>query len=61
MPTQQIAAGTAIPHIGQTSELLTRLERLGLLHKGTERAGRPNAWTLSAPGEPAAHALADRW
>jgi AcrR family transcriptional regulator len=58
---QQIAAATAIPHIGQTSELLTRLERLGLLHKRAGRAGHPNAWTLSASGELAAHALADGW
>ncbi len=41
-----------IPDPGQVSKLLARLERLGLLTKGTARAkGEPNAWALTEKGE----------
>lgn len=58
---RQIAAAAGIPHIGQTSELLARLGRHGLLDKRAGRAGRPNAWTLSAHGAQALQALGDGW
>jgi AcrR family transcriptional regulator len=58
---RRIAAGVGIPHIGQISELLARLDRAGLLDKHAGRAGRPNAWTLSPHGARAVQALGEGW
>jgi AcrR family transcriptional regulator len=52
-----IAAGIDLPHLGQTSTALARLEELGLLSKLAGRPGRPNAWSLSPEGEQVARAL----
>lgn len=54
---KDIAQGVNIPHLGQVSKLLARLEVAGLLLKRPGGAGRPNAWMLSPSGEIAAQAL----
>jgi AcrR family transcriptional regulator len=54
-----IAASIDLPHHGQMSKLLRRLEREGLLAKRAGGAGRPNAWWLTSHGEQAAWALKD--
>jgi AcrR family transcriptional regulator len=54
---KQIAAGIGMPHLGQVSELLARLERGGVLRKQAGGAGRPNKWWLTPYGEQLAHAL----
>ena len=50
---RQIADGAGVHDQGQISKLLTRLERLGLVHNtGQGQAkGEPNAWTLTPQGE----------
>ncbi len=49
---RQIADGAGVHDQGQISKLLTRLERLGLVHNtGLGQAkGEPNAWTLTSQG-----------
>ncbi|MGA8363231.1 MAG: hypothetical protein WB709_01785 [Solirubrobacteraceae bacterium] len=54
-----IAASIDLPHHGQMSKLLLRLEREGLLAKRAGGSGRPNAWWLTSYGEQAALALKD--
>jgi len=54
---KQIAAGIGMPHLGQVSELLARLERGGVLHKHAGGAGRPNKWWFTPRGEQIAQAL----
>jgi AcrR family transcriptional regulator len=56
----EIARGIGISHLGQISELLTRLERAGILEKRAGGAGRPNAWKLSKLGEEVAASLMPR-
>jgi hypothetical protein len=56
-----IADSAGISDQGQISKLLTRLERLGLLHNagtGSAARGEPNAWTLTAAGEEVHRAIA---
>jgi AcrR family transcriptional regulator len=53
----QVAAGADVPHLGQVSRLLSRLEAAGLLIKRPGGAGRPNAWALSSRGEEAVRVL----
>lgn len=57
---KQIAEGIEVPHLGQVSELLARLERGGLLRKHAGGAGRPNQWWLTPDGEQIAQSLATR-
>jgi AcrR family transcriptional regulator len=48
---REIALAAGIADQGQTSKLLMRLDRLGLIENGAGHArGGPNAWTLSAKG-----------
>ncbi|MGA8363579.1 MAG: TetR family transcriptional regulator [Solirubrobacteraceae bacterium] len=56
---RQIADGAGVHDQGQISKLLTRLERLGLIHNtGLGQAkGEPNAWTLTAQGRQVEQAL----
>jgi predicted transcriptional regulator len=56
---RQIADGAGVHDQGQISKLLTRLERLGLVHNtGLGQAkGEPNAWTLTAQGHQVEQAL----
>lgn len=55
---RQIALAVGIGGHAQTSALLARLARMGLLDKQAGRPGYPNAWTLSGHGEQAASWLA---
>jgi AcrR family transcriptional regulator len=52
---RDVASDAGIADQGQMSKLLTRLERLGLIHNTAGRArrptGGPNAWRLTARGE----------
>lgn len=52
-----VAAGIGVPHLGQTSVLLSRLNDAGLLEKKTGGPGQPNAWRLSPRGTEIASAL----
>ena len=52
-----IAANLRISHLGQTSALLARLHRAGLLLKRSGAPGRPNAWSLSTYGAEVLQAL----
>ena len=56
---RQIADGAGVHDQGQISKLLTRLERLGLVHNtGQGQAkGEPNAWTLTPQGQQVEQAL----
>jgi AcrR family transcriptional regulator/DNA-binding MarR family transcriptional regulator len=56
---RQIADGAGVHDQGQISKLLTRLERLGLVHNtGLGQAkGEPNAWTLTPHGQQVEQAL----
>ncbi len=56
---RQIADHSGIHDQGQISKLLTRLQRLGLIHNtGHGQAhGEPNAWTLTPRGTDVQHAL----
>ncbi len=56
---RQIADGAGVYDQGQISKLLTRLERLGLVHNtGLGQAkGEPNAWTLTVQGQQVEQAL----
>jgi AcrR family transcriptional regulator len=56
---RQIADGAGVHDQGQISKLLTRLERLGLIHNtGAGQAkGEPNAWTLTPQGQQVEQAL----
>ena len=56
---RQIADGAGVHDQGQISKLLTRLERLGLVHNtGLGQAkGEPNAWTLTPQGRQVEQAL----
>ena len=56
---RQIADGAGVHDQGQISKLLTRLERLGLIHNtGQGQAkGEPNAWTLTPHGQQVEQAL----
>ncbi len=57
---REIADGAGVHDQGQISKLLTRLERLGLVHNtGAGQAkGEPNAWTLTPQGQQVEQALA---
>ncbi len=57
---RQIADHAGVHDQGQISKLLTRLERLGLIHNtGAGQAkGEPNAWTLTPQGQQVEQALA---
>ncbi len=50
---RQIADHAGIHDQGQISKLLTRLQRLGLIHNTTQGQpqGEPNAWTLTPHGQ----------
>jgi AcrR family transcriptional regulator/DNA-binding MarR family transcriptional regulator len=56
---RQIADGAGVHDQGQISKLLTRLQRLGLVHNtGLGQAkGEPNAWTLTPQGQQLEQAL----
>jgi AcrR family transcriptional regulator/DNA-binding MarR family transcriptional regulator len=56
---REIADGAGVHDQGQISKLLTRLERLGLVHNtGAGQAkGEPNAWTLTSQGQQVEQAL----
>jgi hypothetical protein len=54
---QAIANGIELPHLGQASTALSRLNKAGLLIKRAGGAGYPNAWWLSPYGEQVARAL----
>jgi AcrR family transcriptional regulator len=56
---RQIADGAGVHDQGQISKLLTRLQRLGLVHNtGQGQAkGEPNAWTLTPQGQQVEQAL----
>ena len=56
---RQIATGIGIAQHPQISALLARLGGAGLLDKLAGAPGRSNAWSLSARGRRAAHALSD--
>lgn len=47
---REIGEAIGVTHPGQTSKLLARLTRLGLLAKHPGAPGRPNAWTLTPEG-----------
>jgi hypothetical protein len=53
----EVGKGLAITHPSQTSTLLARLERMGLLAKRSGAPGHANAWTLTPEGERIAEAL----
>lgn len=56
---REVAANAEIHDQGQTSKLLTRLERLGLIENrgaGSTR-GAPNAWSLTAKGQEVREAI----
>lgn len=57
---RQIADGAGVHDQGQISKLLTRLERLGLVHNTGlgQPQGAPNAWTLTPQGCQVEQALA---
>ena len=52
---RDIASAAGVADQGQISKLLTRLERLGLIHNtaghGRQPTGEPNAWRLTHRGE----------
>ena len=52
-----IAAAVGISSHSQTSEILTRLARLGLAQRRRTKPGYPNVWFLTVRGEAAAAAL----
>ncbi|MEX2449150.1 MAG: hypothetical protein WD404_10475 [Solirubrobacterales bacterium] len=52
-----VAAGIDVPHQGQVSRLLARLDDAGLLEKCPGGPGRANAWRLSPRGAEVALAL----
>jgi DNA-binding MarR family transcriptional regulator len=56
---RQIADHAGVHDQGQISKLLTRLERLGLIHNTGQGQpqGEPNAWTLTPHGQQVEHAL----
>ncbi len=56
---RQIADGAGVQDQGQISKLLTRLERLGLIHNTGlgQPQGAPNAWTLTPHGQQVKQAL----
>ncbi len=56
---RQIADGAGVHDQGQISKLLTRLERLGLIHNTGlgQPQGAPNAWTLTPHGQQVKQAL----
>jgi AcrR family transcriptional regulator len=56
---RQIADGAGVHDQGQISKLLTRLERLGLVHNTGlgQPQGAPNAWTLTPHGQQVEQAL----
>jgi AcrR family transcriptional regulator/DNA-binding MarR family transcriptional regulator len=56
---RQIADGAGVHDQGQISKLLTRLERLGLIHNTSQGQpkGAPNAWTLTPHGQQVEQAL----
>jgi AcrR family transcriptional regulator len=56
---RQIADGAGVHDQGQISKLLTRLERLGLVHNTGhgQPQGAPNAWTLTPQGQQVEQAL----
>jgi AcrR family transcriptional regulator len=56
---RQIADGAGVHDQGQISKLLTRLERLGLVHNTGlgQPQGAPNAWTLTSQGQQVEQAL----
>ena len=56
---RQIADGAGVHDQGQISKLLTRLERLGLVHNTGQGQpqGAPNAWTLTPQGQQVEQAL----
>jgi AcrR family transcriptional regulator len=57
---RRIADHAGIHDQGQISKLLTRLQRLGLIHNTGhgQSHGEPNAWTLTPRGTEVQHALA---
>jgi AcrR family transcriptional regulator len=58
---RDIANAADVSDQGQISKLLTRLERLGLIHntagQGHQPTGEPNAWKLTARGEEVEQAI----
>jgi AcrR family transcriptional regulator len=56
---RQIADHAGVHDQGQISKLLTRLQRLGLIHNtgAGQPQGEPNAWTLTPHGQQIEHAL----
>ncbi len=54
---REVGEGIGATHRGQVSALLAMLSGLGLLEKKQGRAGRPNAWSLTARGARVARAL----
>jgi AcrR family transcriptional regulator len=46
-----VSNAAGISDQGQASKLLSRLERLGLISKGTPDKGAPNAWCLTEVGQ----------
>jgi AcrR family transcriptional regulator len=54
---REVGTGIGVSHHGQVSALLSRLERMGMLSKCSQGAGRPNAWRLTAEGELVTEAL----
>ncbi len=56
---REIADGAGVHDQGQISKLLTRLERLGLVHNtgAGQTKGEPNAWTLTPQGQQVEQAL----
>jgi AcrR family transcriptional regulator/DNA-binding MarR family transcriptional regulator len=56
---RRIADGAGVQDQGQISKLLTRLERLGLIHNTGQGQpqGAPNAWTLTPHGQQVKQAL----
>jgi AcrR family transcriptional regulator len=56
---RQVADTAGVHDQGQISKLLTRLERLGLIHNAGygQPRGEPNAWTLTTRGTRVAEAL----
>ena len=56
---RDIADGAGVKDQGQISKLLTRLEKLGLIHNtGTgQPRGEPNAWTLTPKGQQVQQAI----
>jgi DNA-binding MarR family transcriptional regulator len=56
---REIADGAGVHDQGQISKLLTRLERLDLIHNTGQGQpqGEPNAWTLTPHGQQIKQAL----